>query len=175
MKSIIKMTSFFVLFALMALLWRQLFYSNPHELPSALINESMPSFTLNTINNYTQLKDTEFTGKVRLLNFWATWCSACSIEHAMLMKIKTQYHIPIYGILYKDEKDEALTWLSQHGDPYVKVGDDKNGDVGIDFGVYGTPETYVINEQGKIIYRHIGAIDEATWKNILLPIIKKNS
>ncbi|TAK72088.1 MAG: DsbE family thiol:disulfide interchange protein [Gammaproteobacteria bacterium] len=165
---------FIILIALSLLLWRELFSSTPNELPSALIGEPVPSFQLPTITppNKT-LTPQALLGHVSLLNVWATWCSACEVEHPMLMKITQQYHIPIYGIAYKDNADDVKNWLENSGNPYVMVGDDQNGDAAIDLGVYGTPETFVVNAQGKIVYRHIGAIDQKTWDNVLYPIIQQ--
>lgn len=165
---------FIILFALLGLLWRELFYANPHEIPSALIGENVPQFSLPILTKENSFfTNKELVGHVSLINVWATWCYACAQEHDMLLKIKENYHVPIYSINYKDNQRDALNWLLQHGNPYVLTGSDKNGDVAIDFGVYGTPETFVISPQGKIIYRHIGAIDQATWDNILYPLVKQ--
>jgi cytochrome c biogenesis protein CcmG/thiol:disulfide interchange protein DsbE len=112
-------------------------------------------------------------GQVSLLNVWASWCYACGLEQAMLMKIHTQYHVPIYSINYKDEEKEARAWLAQKGNPYIVTGEDQNGNAAIDLGIYGTPETFVINRQGQIVYRHVGAIDQKTWDNVLFPLIKR--
>src|SRR5579883_890561 len=162
---------FLILFILLLLLWRELFYSTPNELPSALIGEPVPHFQLSTLTppmkTFTQ---NDLRGHVSLLNVWATWCSACGMEHPMLMKISRQYHVPIYGIAYKDDPADVKQWLEKSGNPYVLLGDDKNGDVAIDFGVYGTPETFVINAEGKIVYRYIGAIDQKAWDNTLYPL-----
>lgn len=165
---------FFILFALLAILWRELFYAHPNELPSALIGETVPEFQIpNLWQENKSFSTKELAGRVSLLNVWATWCSACSMEHPMLMKIKEQYHIPIYSIDYKDNSVDAKNWLHQEGNPYVMTGIDQHGDVAIDLGVYGTPETFVINPEGKIVYRHIGIIDDKVWNEVLYPLIKK--
>jgi len=165
---------FIILFTLLGLLWRELFYAKPNELPSALIGETLPDFKLeNLLLPAATFTPRNLDGKVSLLNVWATWCYACGLEHAMLMKIKTQYHVPVYSINYKDDPNEAKAWLQQRGNPYVMIGRDKHGDAAIDLGVYGTPETFVINTAGKIVYRHIGAIDQRSWDNVLYPLIKK--
>lgn len=174
MKKIHYIIPFVVIFCLSLLLYRELFFAKPNELPSALIGTSVPPFHLQTLDKHPLFfSQHHLKGRVSLLNFWATWCAACYSEHQMLMKISRTSGIPIYGIVYKDTPEEALRWLSKHGNPYVTIGNDYNGDAAIDFGVYGTPETYVINSQGKIVYRQIGAIDETTWNTILLPLIKK--
>ena len=165
---------FIILFALFGLMWRELFYSTPNELPSALIGEVVPDFHLeNLMAPHTFFTPAMLHGQVSLVNVWATWCYACRVEAPMLMKIKTQYHLPIYGIAYKDDRDEIKKWLEDKGNPYVLIGDDKSGDVAIDLGVYGTPETFIISPQGKIIYRHIGAIDQKNWNEVLYPLIRK--
>jgi len=165
---------FLIIIALLALLAYELFYKNINELPSTLIGETLPEFQLPAvIRSQNNLSSKQFVGQVSLLNVWATWCYACTEEHAMLMKISKDYHVPIYGIDYKDKHDDALLWLNNKGNPYQLIGDDKKGDVAIDLGVYGTPETFIINRQGKIVYRHIGAITQDHWDQILYPLIKK--
>jgi cytochrome c biogenesis protein CcmG, thiol:disulfide interchange protein DsbE len=174
LQKIKKIIPFVILFALLAILGRELFYSNPNELPSALIGEEVPDFNLpNLFGSQPAFTPKAFAGRVSLLNVWATWCYACEIEHPMLMKISNQYHVPIYGIVYKDQAKDAIAWLVKNGNPFVMSGDDRKGNVAIDLGVYGTPETFVINAQGKIVYRHIGAIDQKTWDDVLYPLIKK--
>lgn len=169
-----QIVPFLILFALLGLLGRELFYSNPNELPSALLGEDLPAFNLpNIFAGKDPLTPQQLKGRVSLLNVWATWCYACEAEHAMLMKITNQYRIPIYSIVYKDEAKNAIDWIVKKGNPYALIGDDKKGDVAIDLGVYGTPETFVIDKKGKIVYRHIGAIDQKTWDETLYPLIKK--
>jgi cytochrome c biogenesis protein CcmG/thiol:disulfide interchange protein DsbE len=166
---------FITLFALFALLAWELFFSNANELPSALIGEDVPAFHLsNLFPLQPAFNNKALYGRTVLVNVWATWCYACENEHEMLMKIKNVYHVPIYGIVYKDNAQDAIRWLAEKGNPYELIGDDKNGVVAIDFGVYGTPETFVINPQGKIIYRHVGVINQKIWDEVLYPLIKKN-
>lgn len=174
MQPIKKILPFLILFALLGILAKELFYAKPNELPSALLGEDIPLFQLpNLFPSQKVVSPKEWAGHVALLNIWATWCYACGIEHDMLITISEKYHIPIYGIAYKDDAKEAIDWLVKKGNPYVMVGDDKQGDVAIDLGVYGTPETFVISPQGKIVYRHIGAIDQKAWDEILYPLIKQ--
>lgn len=168
---------------LFALLWHQLFYSQTNALPSALVGEPAPIFELpqlkinsanksfSTSSHLFSKKDLQ--GKIVLLNFWATWCEACQREHSMLMKINSEYHIPIYSILYKDRIDHAETYLTLNGNPYVMTGIDEIGETAINFGIYGTPETFLMNASGEIVYRHVGSIDQASWEQILYPLIKK--
>jgi cytochrome c biogenesis protein CcmG/thiol:disulfide interchange protein DsbE len=167
-------TPFVILFSLLGLLGWELFYSKQRELPSALVGEALPAFTLpNIYASQPALQSTDLNGSIVLLNVWATWCHACAMEHEMLMKIKNEYHVPIFGISYKDNANDAVALLNKNGNPYVRIGDDVSGDVAIDLGVYGTPETFVI-KQGKIIYRHIGILDQQTWDEKLYPLIKNS-
>lgn len=168
-----KTLPFITLFTLLGLLGWELFYAKPGELPSALIGENIPTFTLpNLYANESVLQSDYLKNGVVLLNVWATWCEACRLEHNMLMQIKNQYHVRIFSINYKDKPSDAKEWLQQQGNPFVITGQDDKGDVAIDLGVYGTPETFVINH-GKIIYRHIGLIDQQAWDQVLYPLIKK--
>ena len=151
--------SFLFLFALLGLLWRELFFAKPNELPSVLIGEPVPHFSLKSVQQPNSLfTHNDLSGHVSLLNVWATWCFACTQETDMLMKIKNVYHVPIYGIDYKDDPKEAMAWLTKYGNPYELIGSDSQGDTAIDLGVYGTPETFVISAQG-IVYA-IGVIDQ---------------
>lgn len=165
---------FVLLFVLLGILCRELFYAKPHELPSALIGESLPNFSLPLLFTPEKtLTPKDFAGHVSLLNVWASWCYACQFEQPFLMQIREQYHIPIYGMSYKDKPDEAKKWLEQYGNPFVLIGLDKDGNTGIDLGVYGTPETFVISREGKIVYRHVGAINQEVWDDVLYPVVKK--
>lgn len=169
-----KLIPFLILFSLLGVLWHELFSANPHELPSPLIGETIPSFTLPDLNHSgATLSPNDLKGHVTLLNVWATWCYACNLEHEMLMKISKTYRVPIYSINYKDNTTAAKQWLVEKGNPYTKIGDDSKGDVAIDLGVYGTPETFIISTAGKIVYRHVGTITQESWNTVLYPIIKK--
>lgn len=168
-----KIIPFITLFALIGLLAWELFYARPQELPSALIGEDIPAFTLpNIFPSHPDFQSTDIKTGVVLLNVWASWCYACNLEHEMLMKIKNQYHVRIFSINYKDNIQDATKWLAKNGNPYIITGEDTKGDAAIDLGVYGTPETFVIRD-GKIIYRHVGIIDEKSWNEVLYPLIKK--
>ena len=173
-KKINYVTPFLCLFLLFGLLFYELFHAKPNELASARIGDSVPAFKLATVYSpelsFTQA---DMQGKVSLLNVWATWCYACALETDMLMKIKTQYHIPIYSIAYKDHPLDVKKWLQEKGNPYLLTGLDTNGDTAIDLGVYGTPETFIIDNHGKIIYRHIGVINQSNWDHVLYPLIQQ--
>ena len=165
---------FVILFALLGLLWRELFYAKPNELPSALVGEPIPHFSLPRLHEPTlQFTHLDLKGRVSLLTVWASWCYACTYEAPMLMKIKDEYHVPIYSIDYKDDPSDAIAWLKKYGNPFEITGTDQTGDVAIDLGVYGTPETFVITAEGKIIYRHVGVITQTVWDESLYPIIKQ--
>ena len=170
-----KWIPFLFLFILLGMLGRELFSATSRPTTSSsLVGESLPIFNLPILNSPDKIfTQNELKGKVSLLNVWASWCSACRAEHAMLMTIKNTYHVPIYGILYKDNASNANDLLKKKGNPFVMIGDDFTGDVAIDFGIYGTPETYVISPEGKILYRHIGMMDYGVWKDEIYPIIKK--
>lgn len=173
-KKTTAMTPIVTLIILLALLAWELYFSKPRELPSPLIGETVPTFNLpNLFPSQPALTNNALTGRVTLLNVWATWCYACSAEHEMLMKIKNEYHVPIFSIDYKDKTPDAINWLQENGNPYLLTGDDRKGNVGIDFGVYGTPETFVISPQGKIVYRHVGVINQKVWDEVLYPLVKK--
>lgn len=173
-KSLLKfIVPFVFLFILFGILTHELFYAKPYELPSALIGQRVPTFQLsNLLTNQKKFTQNDLLKSVSLLNVWATWCYACLQEHDVLMQISKQYKVPIYGIVYKDDPKAVQAWLKQKGNPFVLLGNDTSGDVAIDFGVYGTPETFLVAD-GKIIYRHIGAVDVETWEKILYPLIKR--
>jgi cytochrome c biogenesis protein CcmG/thiol:disulfide interchange protein DsbE len=162
-----------ILFAvIMALLWKGL-QKDPHELPSALINQPVAEFSYPSLLNKQPITKQQFLGHVTLLNVWATWCITCHAEHAVLMDIANSKEVVIYGLNYKDDPAAARQWLQKYGNPYQDVILDDKGTLAIDFGVYGTPETFIIDSQGIIRYKHIGAISPAAWKDKIEPEIKK--
>ena len=163
------------LFLLFGILWHALHSSNASHIVSSMSGESVPEIALPSLANPRQLfSSTALNGHVSLLNVWASWCSACRQEHAMLMRIKNEYHIPIYGILYRDDADIAGQWLARNGNPYVMIGDDSRGRAAVELGIYGTPETFIVSATGKILYQHIGVLTESTWINEIYPIIQQN-
>jgi cytochrome c biogenesis protein CcmG/thiol:disulfide interchange protein DsbE len=147
---------------------------NPNELPSVLIGRPAPSFTLPTLHDpRATLSDEVFRGQVSLFNVWATWCVGCRQEHALLVQFARNSHIPVYGLNWKDDRDTAIRWLEEGGDPYAASGFDAQGKVAIDYGVYGAPETFVIDRQGVIRYRHVGPLTPAALENTILPLVRK--
>jgi cytochrome c biogenesis protein CcmG/thiol:disulfide interchange protein DsbE len=146
---------------------------DPQKLPSALIDKPLPVFNLPPIDgNGTGLASTELKGKVALVNVWASWCPPCRIEQPILMGIAAS-GIPIYGVNYKDKPEDAKRFLAQLGNPFVAIGADKDGKLAIDLGVYGYPETFIVDANGIIRYRHAGPINKPDWEQTLLPIVKK--
>lgn len=145
---------------------------DPQKLPSALLDKPAPSFTLPQLHNPNLSFSTEeMKGKVWLLNVWASWCEACRSEHPLFMRLARQGDLPLYGLNYKDTRENAQQWLRELGDPYQVSISDLSGDVGIDFGVYGVPETFLIDKQGIIRYKHVGPVSRQDWKNIIAPKI----
>ena len=153
-------------------LWRGLSLK-PDILPSVLVGKAVPHFKLtNVLAPAYPFTEQSFKGKVTLLNVWASWCGACEMEHAMLMEIRNHYQIPIYGIDYKDDLERSKSFLAEKGNPYTMLGNDSTGEVAMDLGVYGTPETFIVDKEGQIAYRHVGVIDQRVWETELLPVIK---
>ena len=135
---------------------------DPTELPSALVGEAFPTFTLPALKDGRLLSEQDLKSQVTLVNVWATWCFACRIEHPMLNKLAEQ-GVVIVGLNYKDQRAEAKAWLDQRGNPYQFNIFDAEGSLGIDLGVYGAPETYLVDAQGHIQHRRVGVVDEAIW------------
>lgn len=146
-------------------------YLDPHEVPSPLVGKPAPDFTAPVLgDNGKNFSAADMKGKVWLLNVWASWCAACREEHPLLVEMK-QHHVPIYGLDYKDTDAEALDVFKQMGDPYIVTATDANGKIGIDYGVYGVPETYVIDKAGIIRYKQIGPITTDSLRDKILPLI----
>ncbi len=147
---------------------------DPRLVPSPLIGKPVPEFNLPPVRGRELgLANTHLMGKVSLVNVFASWCAACRNEHPLLMKLAASDTVPIHGLNYKDKPDDAERWLDKLGDPYTRTGADINGRVGIEWGVYGVPETYIIDQEGKIAYKHIGAINQNHWESILQPLIQQ--
>lgn len=145
---------------------------DPKKIPSPLIGKSVPAFDLPPVKGRSLGLATEnLKSDVSLVNVFASWCAACRQEHPLLMALSQQAAVPIHGLNYKDEPQDAADWLNALGDPYTRTGADINGRVGIDWGIYGVPETFVIDKQGNIAYKHIGPISKKDWEETLLPLI----
>ena len=154
--------------ALAVLLYRGL-GMDPTALPSALIDRPMPAFALPALDDGEMLDAEGVTGKPALFNVWATWCISCRVEHPYLQQLADS-GVLIYGINYKDDSVAARRWLSDLGDPYRASIVDAEGTLGLDLGVYGAPETFFVDAEGVIRYRHVGVIDERIWTTRLAPI-----
>lgn len=147
---------------------------NASKIPSALIGKPVPQFTLLPVKGRTLgLSSDDLRGEVSLVNVFASWCVACREEHPVLMQMKAENIVPIHGLNYKDQPDNAARWLNTMGDPYKRTGADIDGRVAIDWGVYGVPETFVITKDGRIAYKHIGAVTPKILEETLLPLIQK--
>jgi len=147
---------------------------DPHQVPSPLIDKPAPAFRLTQVADPDKtLSRDQLLGRVWLLNVWASWCVSCKEEHPVLVEFAKTGVVPIYGLDYKDTRDEALKWLDRLGNPYTASLFDPDGRVGIDYGVYGVPETYVIDKSGTIRYKQIGAITPEILREKIVPLIRK--
>jgi cytochrome c biogenesis protein CcmG, thiol:disulfide interchange protein DsbE len=151
-------------------------YRDPREVPSPLVDRPAPAFALQDLHRPGQKVATaDFKGQVWLLNVWASWCVSCRVEHPLLVEMSKKNLVPIVGLNYKDRRDDGIAWLKKFGDPYALSAYDVEGRVGIDYGVYGVPETFVIDKAGVIRYKQIGPITPEALEKTLLPLIKKLS
>ncbi|NMG14873.1 DsbE family thiol:disulfide interchange protein [Aromatoleum bremense] len=149
---------------------------NPREVPSPLVDKPAPQFRLATLAAPdAALGVADMRGEVWLLNVWASWCVSCREEHPVLMELARDKVVPLVGLNYKDTRPEAIAWLEAHGDPYTASVVDADGRVGIDYGVYGVPETFLIDRQGVIRYKHIGPVTREAVRDVLLPKIAELS
>jgi cytochrome c biogenesis protein CcmG/thiol:disulfide interchange protein DsbE len=147
---------------------------DPHEVPSPLINKPAPGFQLAQLKEPARTFSAEqMKGKVWLLNVWASWCVSCREEHPLLLEYSRSGVVPIYGLNYKDKPADALAWLNDLGDPYVLSVSDLDGRVGIDYGVYGAPETYLIDRNGVIRFKQIGPLTRDVWDKAIIPRVKE--
>lgn len=146
---------------------------DPQALPSALIDRPAPAFDLAALGGGPALARDTLDGQVVVVNFFASWCVPCRLEQPLLMRLAGQDHVALYGIAYKDKPADAAAFLKQLGDPYRTVGLDRAGRTGIDFGVYGVPETYVIDKAGRIRYRHVGPLTAEVVDRQLLPLVRR--
>ena len=154
-------------------LYRGLFL-NPQAMPSAMINKPLPDFNLTLLSDKsTQVSKVDLTGKIILLNVWATWCPTCRIEHPYLLQIARNPRISLYGLNYKDEREAAQRWLVELKNPYQFSLFDQQGKLGLDLGVFGAPETFVIDHKGHIRKRFAGGINGDVWQQEFLPLISE--
>ena len=149
---------------------------DPRHVPSPLIGKPMPSFNLASMREPDRtISETAFLGKPRLLNVWASWCSACVTEHPLLVELGAHEHVEIFGLNYKDDIPRAEAWLKKHKNPYSQIIVDPDGDLGLDLGVYGVPETFVIDKLGIIRYKQVGPLTSEVIEEIILPLLDELS
>lgn len=147
---------------------------DPHRLPSTLIGKPVPVFKAQGLLHPGKiLTNRLFRGHISLLNVFASWCTSCRAEHAVLMDIANQHIVTLYGLNYKDQLQEVKRWLHRSGDPYQAIIFDPTGKIGRDFGVYGTPETFIIDQHGIVRHKYIGPISPDAWQDVILPAVKR--
>lgn len=146
---------------------------DPSLLPSALIGKPAPAFALAGLDGKPGLDRAELAGHVALVNFFASWCGPCRLEQPLLLRLAHDANVRLYGIAYKDKPADTAHYLAELGDPYRRVGLDESGRVGINFGVYGVPETYVIDKEGRIRLRHVGPLTAEDIDRTLLPLLRR--
>jgi cytochrome c biogenesis protein CcmG/thiol:disulfide interchange protein DsbE len=147
-------------------------YRDPTELPSPFLDKPAPQFELPSVTNPDEsMGSADYEGQTALVNVWATWCPGCRQEHGFLMRLAAESNIPIYGIDWRDDRGEALRWLGELGNPYAAVGYDADGRAGIDWGVYGAPETFLIGADGTVLYKLTGPLNRELWEREFVPLI----
>jgi cytochrome c biogenesis protein CcmG, thiol:disulfide interchange protein DsbE len=147
---------------------------NPREVPSPLIGKPAPAFDLPLLMAPDKrFSEREMLGQVWILNVWASWCPPCLAEHPVVMRVAQSGMAPVVGLNYKDAREEALPWLERNGNPYRLIAYDADGRIAIDYGVYGVPETYVIDRQGVIRYKHIGPLTADVVQQKVAPLLKQ--
>lgn len=147
---------------------------DPRKLDSTLIDKPAPAFVLPNLNESGKtITNRDMLGKVWILNVWASWCVSCRQEHPLLMQLDKQPTINLYGLNYKDKESDALNWLHRHGDPYRASAFDADGRTGIDYGVTGTPETFVIDKKGVVRYKYVGPITGEVFQQEMWPLLQK--
>ena len=145
---------------------------DPGVVASPLVGRALPAFTLPGVRR-DALRSEDLGKEPSLLNVWASWCAACLAEHPLLVRLNESGEVPIYGLNYKDERADAAQWLERFGDPYRRSGHDHDGKVGLDLGVYGVPETFVIDGEGRIAHKHVGPIAEKDWEETIGPLLRR--
>lgn len=149
-------------------------WNNDDHLQSTLIGKPVPEFTLPPIEGRDDgLATTDLVGEVSLVNVWASWCVPCRVENPLMVELAETGEVPIYGINYKDRPEAALAFLDELGDPFTRIGADRTGRVSIDWGVYGLPETFVIDASGRIAYKHVGPFNRQMLEEDILPVVRR--
>ena len=145
---------------------------DPSKIPSPLIGKPAPAFALQLLGNGQPVTQNDLKGRPLLVNFFASWCAGCQVEHPLLMKLANE-GVEIVGMNYKDAQADAERWLARHGNPYRSIIADQKGTAGLDFGVYGVPETFVLDAQGTIVFKQIGPVTEQAWREDIAPLLGK--
>lgn len=172
MKRLLMLLPLLVFLTVAVFLYRGLFL-DPSELPSALLNKPVPEFSLPSLESpERQLSAADFKGEAALINVWATWCPTCRAEHEMLNQLASQ-GVVVYGVNYKDDSEAARRWLNELGNPYRLNVEDPEGSLGINLGVYGAPETFLIDKDGVIRHKYVGAIDQRVWREQLAALYQE--
>jgi len=162
------------LLLLVVVLWLGFSLNDPHVLPSALLDRPFPEFELPSLRDEDKrLTVSDLKGRILLVNVWATWCPTCKAEHAELLRLKQRFGLEIVGIVYKDEPEYAKRWLKAYGDPYAFNIVDRDGRLGIDLGVYGAPESFLLNAEGKILYKRVGDVNARIWRDEIRPRLEQ--
>jgi cytochrome c biogenesis protein CcmG/thiol:disulfide interchange protein DsbE len=144
------------------------------KLPSALIGKPFPNFEARSLFDASaNIGSEQLIGRPTLVNVWATWCPTCKAEHAELIEIAEDTDLQLIGINYKDDRSDAIQWLAEFGNPFDRVLEDPRGDLGVELGVYGAPETFLLDRRGYIVYKRVGAITEQVWLNQMSPVVKR--
>ncbi len=163
-----------VIFAVLAGLLGWGLTRDPREVPSPLIGKPAPAFTAPTLfDPEKKFSTSDYLGRVWVLNVWASWCVACRAEHEYINQLARMQLVPVVGLDYKDKPEDGRAWLRELGNPYTVIPTDEKGKIGIDWGVYGVPETFIIDKQGRIAYKHIGPINADSLRDIIVPKIKE--
>lgn len=169
MKYLVPLSAFVVLVVLLAFGLG----NNPRIVPSPLLHKPAPAFIAPLLLEQGKVSSEQMLGKIWVLNVWASWCAGCLDEHAVLTQWVTEQQLPTLGLNYKDTHAKAEAWLKQWGNPYSVVALDPKGDIGLEWGVYGVPETFIIDQKGIIRYKHIGSLTEAVVREQLNPLIQQ--
>ena len=170
-KQLLILPSLFFLFFLIIFFYLLIIDRNPSELPSTLLDKNVPKFeTESLLKDKKFISSKEFGNEILLVNFFATWCKPCRDEHIYIKRFSNEKEIKVIGINYKDNPKKAIQWLKELGNPYTDVAVDKSGRIAIDWGVYGIPETFIVNSKGIIKYRHVGPVTKKIYKKINLII-----
>ncbi|MFW6093580.1 MAG: DsbE family thiol:disulfide interchange protein [Pseudomonadota bacterium] len=147
--------------------------NDPHELPSALLGDPFPEFEAPALGTDRRVDRSDLLGEPVLVNVWATWCPTCKAEHDELMRIRERTGLRIVGVNYKDDSAQAQQWLERYGNPYDLVVEDPDGSLGVELGVYGAPESFLLDENGTVIYKRVGDINPRIWREELGPLVSE--